>query len=1648
MVRTKSGKNEVFHRKTETCVYDMSHDEEIIPDDVVSIQGFGEAAMLKVMRRRISERFNIFTYVGNVVLCLNPYMYIPDMVRIAEPPHVKQYEYGKDPHVYATAHFAYWGLRDPDNFNALHAKSRNQSCPVSGESGAGKTVSCGFIMKYLAKLSDWRMAELGLKKDPSKPDTTALVAGVSPFLEGFGNAKTTMNNNSSRFGKFTKILFRDGMIKGAEMVRYLLEKGRLVEQGVHERNFHIFYGFVKGASAEERKRYKLKRVEDYKILMRGNTPTIETESPTYDVDRMNNPLSDDPDDTGYRAALRAAGVGDDAQRVLWDCLVAMMMLGNVNFEVDSTRVQGMDSSKVSNKKVCDEVERLLGVDDLAEQLVIYRLITQTQTIDKPVSIIGANDNRNALIKALYGHIFQWLVVDVASGILKPESKGSEDGFIGLLDIFGFEVFKRNSMEQLCINFANEKLQKLFNDHIFQTERATYNSQGIPDDCIPPYKDNTPCCHLVERSKDGFMGILPHLNDIRPAETIEENHRKDELYCRDLIKMWGREPGVNNKCKTKLEKNASKSFFARKNRGDKWFVVKHFAGDVKYWVDGWITKNQDKLPVQLDAIMKKSKMAFVRNLFRSGAKAKGRTISKQFVTDLRRLATTLSHTNPHYVRCVKPNNIKFRPVDGKASFDAWKTHRQLKFAGVMEVCKIKLEGYPFRMEYEKFWNDRVKRHRYHVFAGVSGTLDAKSGCEAMCKIIMPPSHKSEVDGKERPTWMSGTTWLFGKDYLPDTFTKWLQAKVINIVHSCVRYYIFAPRLRRALYAQNVLGLAWRRKMKERQIHADVRLLVRAYKGFHMRARWSDACRRMKVWDAVRKATMYVQQTWRTDRVYRTYVTAIRSLIRVRARRILDKLIAEETSRVQKALAVSSVASKLRSSLVMLRRRKRVQYLTRAAIARGVFRRQQRVLKAQRDAAKTACATWAMSHEIDKVRRIHAAATTIQSMARLIIARRLHRHKMSIRTAASAFARMVSRRRRFLQRRQAQTTVAQWYRWVKIRHKYMLVSDAMQSIRCHIDRGNMRLTLKRYVREMDQACLGGDLKRVRALLTHEVKPWRRGAPAETQAKYWRLADLVTQRVPYKRELVRTYPLVNLREPIMWSTPLHSAVKSGNLGLVELLIKHGADVEARDAMHNTPLHTSCSCGDASIEISKLLHAAARDRDHSSEDIKWILGRWAENKEGRTVLDMAAECGEDASNTISWLIEEDAKCSQSVDDVLEGKLALRRQLEMDDRERESRHERVVEAKRRDDPIYHFMMIDPRESNRDRIVMRMRRERLDKMRKQRAKDRLSAFKSHARSVQLAVRGFYGHLREKQNATSVEIARRASETRRRLEKASAVKRLRQKRDKLNEERRAKMMRREEEMHKRYDPSTMKKIETFRDRLRKRTDEHKSQTHNVAVEMAKKAARELAERGFRSSLVHKDIEDFINDTLDISSLPPQAKATNESHKVENVEGEDFGSDPPGMEEERSSISLPSPSSSSGLSLQEIGRRMNDVVSAQLDRESAEELKREEAAAKDMEEEATRLMSKIEALRFVRSEAARQRMDGLSKEELEQVEWFYRDLDGVVFGPYVGETMHMWTMQGYFNDSLAISLSESGPFRRLGDAFPAIENAFSVCPRVGF
>ena len=447
------------------------------------------------------------------------------------------------------------------------------------------------------------------------------------------------------------------------------------------------------------------------------TPTLEHR---YDVDRMNAPLSSEPDDTGARAALTAAQVTTKRQHQLWKAVAAVINMSKIEYSK-----KGAAGSEVKNKDYAKKVAGLLGLADQADKfchfLTIQRInIPPGEHADKDCTPKVAGDNCNSLSKDIYDKCFTWLIEDVCNGVLLAD--GSKDAFVGLLDIFGFEVMPKNSIEQLCINFANEKLQWLFNEHVFDDERKTYLSEGLDDSVIPPHNDTTPCCNLVVgmgTSKKAMLkirGILPILDE---KKTKKANHKEDAKFVQELCQLYGKKkkkPGeLYKKAKTKQMKLASQYFYGNR-KYDHIFTIRHYAGDIEYNAFEFLHKNVDKLPNQLTEIMKTSKCNFLRKLYdpkfvdpddpddgdddapKKKKRKKFDTLASNYIDQLKRLATTLKKTTPHYVRCVKPNDIKYRPVDGIAAFDDWKSYRQLLYAGVMEVVKIKKEGFPYRESY--------------------------------------------------------------------------------------------------------------------------------------------------------------------------------------------------------------------------------------------------------------------------------------------------------------------------------------------------------------------------------------------------------------------------------------------------------------------------------------------------------------------------------------------------------------------------------------------------------------------------------------------------------------------------------------------------------------------------------------------------------------------------------------------------------------------------------------------------------------------------------------------------------------------------------------------------------------------------------------
>lgn len=271
------------------------------------------------------------------------------------------------------------------------------------------------------------------------------------------------------------------------------------------------------------------------------------------------------------------------------------------------------------------------------------------------------------------------------------------------------------------------------------------------------------------------------------------------------------------------RKASQYFYARKGAGTKYFHIVHFAGEVKYMVGGFLEKNKDKLPGQLIELCDTSTAPMMQTIFQNGKDSGGssrsssrggkpalKTIAGKFKKQLSSLAHTLSITSPHYVRCIKPNDLHMRPIDGMLAFDAWKTYRQLLYAGVMEVCRIKKEGYPFRETYEKFWFERCVGNGYHKYLGMDPNMNPRDAAIEVCQRILPQPVLDEESGKMKPSWATGNSRLFAKDSTPMILLQWYQKQVSGKIRGAYRFHGWALRTARCIQAIKYVGRLWQEK----------------------------------------------------------------------------------------------------------------------------------------------------------------------------------------------------------------------------------------------------------------------------------------------------------------------------------------------------------------------------------------------------------------------------------------------------------------------------------------------------------------------------------------------------------------------------------------------------------------------------------------------------------------------------------------------------------------------------------------------------------------------------------------------------------------------------------------------------------------------
>uniref|UniRef100_A0A4W5PTV8 Myosin VA n=1 Tax=Hucho hucho TaxID=62062 RepID=A0A4W5PTV8_9TELE len=696
--------------KTKNLPHLRNPDILVGENDLTALSYLHEPAVLHNLKVRFTDSKLIYTYCGIVLVAINPYENLPIYGSDIINAYSGQNMGDMDPHIFAVAEEAY---------KQMARDERNQSIIVSGESGAGKTVSAKYAMRYFATVSG----------AATEANVEEKVLASNPIMEAIGNAKTTRNDNSSRFGKYIEIGFdKRYRIIGANMRTYLLEKSRVVFQADEERNYHIFYQLCASSHLPEFKNLKLGSADDFHCTNQGRNPVIDG-------------VDDAKEMCTTQHAFSLLGINELNQKGLFQVLAAILHLGNVEI-----KDRDSDSSIIpANNRHLTVFCELMGVtyQDMSHWLCHKKLKTAQETYIKPIPRLQASNARDALAKHIYAKVFNW-IVDHVNKSLRATVK--QHSFIGVLDIYGFETFEINSFEQFCINYANEKLQQQFNMHVFKLEQEEYLKEQIPWTLIDFY-DNQPCINLIEAK----MGVLDLLD-----EECKMPKGSDDSWAQKLY---------NTHLKTC-------SLFEKPRMSNKAFIIQHFADKVQYQCDGFLEKNKDTVNEEQINVLKASKLDLLVELFQDGEKVTSptgtapggrtrlsvkpkeirpgasskehkKTVGCQFRNSLAMLMETLNATTPHYVRCIKPNDLKF-----PFTFDPKRAVQQLRACGVLETIRISAAGFPSRWTYQEFFS------RYRVLMKQKDVLsDRRLTCRNVLEKLVQDQDKYQF-GKTKIFFRAG------------------------------------------------------------------------------------------------------------------------------------------------------------------------------------------------------------------------------------------------------------------------------------------------------------------------------------------------------------------------------------------------------------------------------------------------------------------------------------------------------------------------------------------------------------------------------------------------------------------------------------------------------------------------------------------------------------------------------------------------------------------------------------------------------------------------------------------------------------------------------------------------------------------------------
>ncbi|KAH6686139.1 myosin-2 [Plectosphaerella plurivora] len=871
-------------------------------DDLTNLSHLNEPAVLQAIRLRYAQK-EIYTYSGIVLIATNPFarvdsLYVPGMVQV----YAGRQRATQAPHLFAIAEEA---------FMDMLRSGKNQTIVVSGESGAGKTVSAKYIMRYFAtREAPDNPGARSKKGAESMSETEEQILATNPIMEAFGNAKTTRNDNSSRFGKYIEIMFDDKTnIIGAKIRTYLLERSRLVFQPLKERNYHIFYQLVAGASDQQREELSLLPVDQFDCLNQGNCPTIDG-------------VDDKAEFEATKSSLKTIGVTDSQQAEIFKLLAGLLHLGNVKIGA-SRNDSVLAPTEPSLERACS----ILGVngEQFAKWIVKKQLVTRGEKITSNLSQAQAIVVRDSVAKYIYSSLFDWLVEIVNMGLATEEVLSRVTSFIGVLDIYGFEHFAKNSFEQFCINYANEKLQQEFNQHVFKLEQEEYLREEI-DWTFIDFSDNQPCIDLIE-GKMGILGLLDEESRLPMGS--------DEQFVTKLHHHYA----------------ADKNKFYKKPRfGKSAFTVCHYAVDVTYESEGFIEKNRDTVPDEHMEVLRATSNKFLRSVLDAASAvrekdlasassnavkpAAGRkigvavnrkpTLGGIFRSSLIELMNTINNTDVHYIRCIKPNEAK----------EAWKFEgpmvlSQLRACGVLETVRISCAGYPTRWTYEEFalryymlvhsdhWTAEIRQMANAILTKALG-ISSEKGMDkyqlGLTKIFFRAGMLAFLENL-RTSRLNDCAILIQKNLRAKFYRRrFLEARnAIVVFQSATRGFLarkVAQELR-TVRAATTIQRVWRGQKQRKiflRIRSDLVLAQAAAKGYLRRRQIME--------ERVGNAAVLIQRVWRSRRQlqswrqYRKKITLIQSLWRGRQARGEYKQMREE------ARDLKQISYKLENKVVEL------------------------------------------------------------------------------------------------------------------------------------------------------------------------------------------------------------------------------------------------------------------------------------------------------------------------------------------------------------------------------------------------------------------------------------------------------------------------------------------------------------------------------------------------------------------------------------------------------------------------------------------------------------------------------------------------------------------------------------------------------------